>query len=155
MNLKGLIVRRLNDHLDEMESFVDGLPIEQLAQRPSPEKWSIAENILHIIDAQDVYIEWVARMLVEDKPRLDAYFIEDHTGNQYIAADLDRRLREFSEQRKNLIALLGAMTDKQWKHEGVHSDVKHFTIEKCMEGLMRHEESHLYEMFNIFFGVKE
>ena len=153
MDLKSLIVNRLSDHLDELQSFLNGLPEEQLRERPGPDKWSIGESALNIIEVQDLYLQWVALMIVEDVPKLERGSIEEVSDNHYIVDDLPRRLKEFSEQRRNLLSLLSALTDQQWVREGIHPHIKHYTIEKCMEGLMRHEEYHFYEMYNLFFGI--
>ena len=153
MDLKSLIVNRLSDHLDELQSFLNGLPDEQLRERPGPDKWSIGESALHIIEVQDIYLQWVALMIVEDVPKLENGSVEKVSLDHYTVDDLPRRLKEFSEQRRNLLSLLSALTDQQWVREGIHPRINHYTIEKCMEGLMRHEEHHFYEMYNLFFGI--
>jgi hypothetical protein len=153
MDLKTLIVTRLSDHLDELQSFLKGLPDAQLQERPAPDKRSIGENALHIIDMQETYLQWVARMIVEEMPVLENGSVEQVTERRYPMEELPRRLKEFSEQRKTLLSLLNAITEQQWMREGVHPQIKHYTVEKCMEGLMRHEEYHFYEMYNMFFGI--
>jgi uncharacterized damage-inducible protein DinB len=153
MDLKTLIVTRLSDHLDELQSFLKGLPDAQLQERPASDRWSIGENALHIIDMQDTYLQWVARMIVEEMPVLENGSVEQVTERRHPMEELPRRLKEFSEQRKTLLSLLNALTDQQWVREGVHPQIKHYTVEKCMEGLMRHEEYHFYEMYNMFFGI--
>jgi hypothetical protein len=60
-------------------------------------------------------------------------------------------VRDFAEQRVNLVSLLDALDDRQWVREAIHPTIKHFSVEKCMEGLMRHEECHLYDLYKIFF----
>ena len=153
MNMKNIVVGRLNDHIDELDSFIDGLAPAQLRARPDTDQKSIWEIALHIVDLQDISIGWLARMLVEDLPGLEDGPNENGPDNRYFDQDLFARLKEFREHRKNLISLLNALTDSQWKKEGIHPRIKHFTVEKCVEGLMRHEEHHLYHIYNLFFGM--
>jgi len=154
MNIRNLVVARLTDHLSEIKSFVDGLPGEQLVERPHPDQWSLFEITHHLADLQTAYIEMASRILIEDRPKLELVCPENHSDMEFPERELKSRLKEFDEQRKNLISLLAALTEKQWKREGQHPEILHFNIEKCMEELMRHEESHLYEMYRIFFGVR-
>lgn len=148
---RGMIIRRLREHLDELESFTDGLTEDQLKERPRPAQRSLYEIALHLGRVQDAYIDRVAVMLMEKNPVLESVSlngapIQTEDGNPQV------KLRSYIEQRKTLVALLGSLDDRQWKMEGKHPHVKNYTIEKCMEELMRHEECHLFEMFNVFFG---
>jgi hypothetical protein len=152
MDIKNIIIGRLHDHADELESFVDGLTPDELASRSNGEGHSISDLVLHLVDLQGIAIGWLARMLIEDRPML-----EDSSGGcrqrHDIGPNLHAKLKEYREHRKHLIALLNALNDHQWKKEGIHPHIRHFTIEKCMEGLMRHEEHHLFQIYNLFFGA--
>jgi len=152
MDVRNIVVGRLNDHAYELDSFIDGLTPAQLRARLYNNQRSIWELALHIVELQDISIGWLARMLVEDRPSLDD-MTSDEPRNPALDEDLFVRIKEFQEHRKNLVALLNALTDSQWKREGIHPRIRHFTVEKCMEGLMRHEEHHLYHIYNTFFGM--
>jgi len=150
-----LIIRRLGEHAEEIESFTNGLTEGQLKERPAPGRWSLHEVAMHVVEVQDIFVERIARILVEDGPEIVPF--EPDTARQeglYLAEDLSRRMKEFYEQRKNLLGLAQTLTDEQWIREGNHPEVKHYTVEKCLEAMMRHEEHHLYQMFNLFFGTK-
>jgi len=146
-------VSRLSDHLDELKSFVDDLPQEQLWERPAADRWSMGEIVVHLIEKQDNHIEWITRMIVEDNPKLDEVQPDQHAANPVESELLRHRLKDFCDQRITLISLLNALDDVQWHREAIHPSIKHFSVEKCMEGLMRHEEYHLYDVFKIFFDV--
>ena len=151
-----LIVNRLVQHVEELHGFTDGLTDAQLKQRPAPEKWSLHELAMHLCETQDVFIERVARILVEDKPAIELY--EPDKARQeglYFTENLKQRISEFEMQRETFVSLLQTLSDKQWKQEGVHPEVNHYTVEKCTEALMRHEEHHLYQMYTVFFGAHE
>ncbi len=148
-----LIIDRLRSHLQELQSFSNGLTEEQLKERPATGSWSIHEIAMHLVELQDVYVEQMARMLVEKQPVIIPH-VCTHTNGSYLSLCFPEQIRSYMEQRKTLTSLLQSLDDKQWRREGNHPDVKNYTVEKCMESLMRHEEHHLYEMFNVFFGVK-
>ena len=152
MDLKVLIATRLNDHLDELKSFLDGLTPEQLSERPSDILLSLSSLAHHIIDVQEHYIDIVSRILLDDMPACDPSCLDDHETD--LTRHLSGRLKDFEDQRRNLVSLLNALSEDHWKREGTHPDIAHYTLEKCMEELMRHEEFHFFEMYRIFFGVR-
>jgi len=156
MDNRVLVVSRLVQHVEELHGFLDGLSDDQLRERPSPNAWSLHELAMHLCEVQDVFIERVARILVEEEPAI-APFEPDQARQDglYFTENFKKRLAEFEAQRQTFVSLLQSLSDKQWKQEGVHPQMMHYTIEKCTEALMRHEEHHLYQMYNIFFGVKE
>jgi len=154
MDLKNLIATRLNDHLDELRSFVDGLTSEQLSERLPDVSLSLEDIAHHLIDVQEHYVEVVSRILLEEHPRFDPSCLVSHTSENGFDRSLVSRIRGFDEQRRSLVSLLNALSEDHWKMEGLHPDIPHYTLEKCMEELMRHEEFHFFEMYRIFFGVR-
>jgi len=149
------IVERLKSHPEEMRRLTNGLTDNQRKQRPAEGRWSLHELAMHLCDVQDVFIERVARMLTEDKPDISPYkpSVAQEEGS-HLKENFDQRLKEFVLQRTTLVALLETFTDEQWQLEARHPEIKSYTIAKAMEGFMRHEEHHLNQMFNIFYGME-
>lgn len=155
MDNRALLIGRLARHTEELQGFTEGLSDDELRKRPSMNTWSLHELAIHLVEVQDIFIERLTRMLVEDRPVITP-FVPDEARKDglYLLENLQQRMTAFERQRTTLVALLRTLTDDQWKLEGVHPEVRHYTVEKCMEALMRHEEHHFYQMFNMFFGVK-
>lgn len=155
MNNPRAIVERLKSHPEEIRSLTNGLTDDQRKQRPAEGKWSLHEMTMHLCEVQDVLIERVARMLTEDRPEISPYKpSEAQEKGSHLTENLDKRLREFEHQRTTLASLLDTFTDEQWQLEGHHPEMKGYTIAKAMEALMRHEEHHLNQMFNVFYGTE-
>jgi uncharacterized damage-inducible protein DinB len=155
MNSSGTIIERLKSHPEEIRSLTNGLTDDQRKQRPAEGRWSLHELTMHLCEVQDVLIERVARMLTEDKPAISPYKpSEAQEKGSHLTRNFDKRLKEFELQRTTLASLLETFTDEQWHLEGQHPEMKSYTIEKAMEALMRHEEHHLNQMFNVFYGME-
>lgn len=156
MDNRKLILERLAQHVDEIRGFTVGLSDSQLSERPAPTTWSLKEITMHLIETQDIFIERVTRILTEENPPIQP-FTPDKARQEglYLSANFEGRMKDFEVQRGNLFAIVRDLSDAQWKREGVHPDAKHYTIEKCLEAMMRHEEHHLLQMFNVFFGIKD
>lgn len=58
----------------EATALCDGLTVDQLAWRPHPAKWSIAENLTHLCITTEVFIPAVDHAMIESRRRklLDA-----------------------------------------------------------------------------------
>lgn len=153
MDLKRLIATRLNDHLDELGSFVDGLTDQQLQDRGPNGQLSLADITLHLAEVQEGYLAMLSQILLEDLPPLAPVPLDKHCTANAVQSDLRPRLKEFDNQRRSLVSLLNALADHHWRREGVHPTIPHYSLETCLEEMMRHEESHFYEMYQIFFGA--
>lgn len=150
-----LIIRRLRDHLDEIEGFVHGLTPQQLVEQPAPGHWSIHEIILHLAEMQAAFVDSIARMLVERKPVITPPDCSTRDDGYYLQQSFAENYRGLKEQRLTLLYLLESLDEKQWELEGEFKGIRHYSVEKCMESLMRYEEKQLYNLFNVFFGIKE
>jgi hypothetical protein len=155
MDLRRLIIGRLASHPGEIQTFTDGLDEDQLRERPLPGKWSIHEITMHLAEVQDIFMERVARMLTDSKPDITPFHPDEARNNGlYLEHNFSRRVKDFAQQRTALVSLLETLRNEQWLLEGRHPEIPLYSVEKCMEGLMRHEESHLYQMYNTFFGIR-
>jgi uncharacterized damage-inducible protein DinB len=156
MDHRNLIITRLAEHVDELRSFTQGLTEQQLKERPAKEQWSLHELVMHLIEMQDVFIQRLTKLLVEEKPTIEPFEPDDaRKRGLFLMESLEGRLATFLDQRATLVKLLQTLSEQQWQLEGVHPEIRHYTVEKCMESLMRHEEHHLYQMFNVFFRTEE
>jgi uncharacterized damage-inducible protein DinB len=146
----------LSEHLGEIQSLTEGLTPELLKERPGEGRWSLHEITLHLCETQDIFTERVARMLIEGRPVITPYAPDDaRREGAYLARDFQEAVTTLRRQRENLLTLLDSLTDEQWSREGEHPEIRHYSVERCMESFMRHEEHHLYGMFNILFGIRE
>jgi len=154
MDLKTLIATRLNDHLDELRSFIDGLTPEQLCEHTPESTLSLADIAFHLMEVQEQFIEIVPRILLGERPLFDHSGLERHSPDGVVVQNLRAYLKDFDDQRRSLVSLLNALSADHWKMEGDHPEIPHYTLEKCMEELMRHEEYHFFQMYRIFFCVR-
>jgi hypothetical protein len=156
MEVHELIRRRLREHLQEIRGLTDGLPTAQLRKQPGEGRWSLHEIVMHLVETQDIFTERIARMLSDDLPQITPYTPDAaRSGGSYLLLDFNDGMTGFTRQREHLLNLLGSLRKDQWDREGVHPEIRHYSVERCAEALMRHEEHHLYSMFNIFFGIPE
>lgn len=87
------LLERLRDTPDRLEAAVRGLTPDQLTRRPAPDKWSIQENVGHLLDLEPLW-----------DLRLDDY---DAGAEALHAADLEnRKTHEARHNERRLDELL-------------------------------------------------
>lgn len=115
------IVRALAAFPDELARLLDGQPGEALRRPGSDGGWSVVENLCHLRDWEEVFLERVRAVLTHDRPELPAY--DDslwEIERDYKAQDPLRTLAAFAALRRELVELLGSAPRDAWEREGVH-----------------------------------
>ena len=103
---------------DEVAHVLDGRT--DLATRPAPDEWSIAELIGHLIETDGVFRSRVTAVLDSDGvPVLDSRRPWTlHEGKGYERMSADELLSAFRATRAETIALVDGLTDADWIRKG-------------------------------------
>lgn len=103
---------------------------EQVATRPSDDRWSGLEYACHVRDLFRLYDERLVMMLEQDDP-LYPNWDQDKAApeNDYAREDPTRVADEIKAAAATLSARFDSVTGHQWQRKGRRSDGAHFTIE--------------------------
>lgn len=124
---------------DELETLDDDL----LRQRPAPERWSVADVILHLTDHELVYRYRLRRMVAEPGYPLSAY-----DGNQwsvalrYADASVPHALDELEALRKANLAWLRTLDREERFRWGIHEERGEESVERVVRILAAHDLAH-------------
>ena len=77
MNLSQSIKSRLQFQHETVGELMHGYDHKQLKMRVIPDKWSVWENIAHLVSYQLIFQERIVRVLVEDNPLFERYMAEN------------------------------------------------------------------------------
>src|ERR1700745_807112 len=98
-----------------------GVSMAKLRKRPSPEKWSVAEIVAHLAEAELVVGYRLRTTLGAPGTAIQAYYPDAGAASgHYAKRDPRRSLAEYRAMREANLALLKLITPEQWKHFGVH-----------------------------------
>lgn len=105
-----------NDFINNMESciaFFQSVPSEKLDYRYQPEKWSIKDILLHLIDCERIFQYRALRISRNDKTALSGfeendYAIEGNATNR----SLDSLVDEYKSVREATITLFNTFTNE-------------------------------------------
>ena len=103
--------------------FFSSLPKEKLEYRYQPEKWTIKELLLHIIDTERIFMYRLLRIARKDTTALAGYdqdiYIEPSEAN---SKSLEELIHEFTITRLYSINLISSISEENLKNFGTASD---------------------------------
>ena len=149
-NIFPAIIERLNGTSIRLKIKIEQTPSELLEIKPD-QKWSIKENIGHLIDLEPM---WQARLddIMDNKEYLRSADLENKKTDfaQHNKADINDLLSQFQELRK---FTLGKLTEL--KEQDVYKTALHPRLEKPMRTMdlflfvAEHDDHHLARITEI------
>lgn len=126
---------------------IEGLSAEQLTMKPQPEKWSITEIILHLLDSELHTSLRIKKILAEENPKLTP-FDQDTWATRLKYQSLDARaaLLAFGLLRELNGELLMHLSDEQWNRTGVHETRGVISVKDLIQQAIEHGENHLRQI---------
>ncbi len=112
----------LKQGLDDMEGFLLSLEPGQLSHAYAPDKWTIAEAIVHLVDTERIFQYRALRFARNDQTHLmgfdqDAFAMESDAGKR----SKEQLLAEFKAVRHASIALFESLDTKKLLRIGTAS----------------------------------
>lgn len=118
-----------------------------LAERPSPDRWSTLEYACHVRDVYRVFGTRLQLMLDRDGPPFENWD-QDSTAvaERYGEQDPARVAVELSEAATRLAAQFDDVDGAQWQRTGFRSDGSAFTVDSLARYLMHDPVHHLWDV---------
>src|SRR5574341_363281 len=127
-----------------IRKLVRGLPPRRLKRRPAPGKWSIAEILAHLADAELVGGNRIRMILGAPGTPIQAFDQDDWARTmRYHKQDARASLEAFCVLRERNLALLRSLTPRQWKQYGMHQERGKETVARVAEMFAGHDLNHL------------
>jgi hypothetical protein len=138
-----------------LAALVKGKTKQQLARRPAPGKWSVAEILAHLADAE-IAISWRLRQILSTDGIALQAFDQDSWAAAFDYAHRDPKLSlaHFRALREANVALLKAAPQKAWENHGMHAERGKETIAHMARMAAGHDQNHLGQIENILKGKR-
>lgn len=139
----------------KLKKFLQGLSPKQLKWRPEPAKWSIAEIIAHLADAE-IVASWRMRSVVGENGITIQPFDQDSWASVFEYRDRDprRSLEVFRVLRENNLAMLKEIPRETWDNYGIHMERGKETIAHLTRMFAGHDTNHLLQIERIVKQLK-
>ncbi len=130
-----------------IERSLRGLKDADLTTPPAPGKWTVAQIIAHLCDAE-IVTSYRYRLAISESGRpIQAYDQDKWADNlAYDSADCRKKLDLFVKMRQENIALLASLTPKQWQRYGMHEERGKETVERMVQMIAGHDINHVRQI---------
>jgi hypothetical protein len=124
------------------------LSVQAVMIKPSPEEFSVLENVCHLRDIEiEGYSTRIRRILNEEHPVLaDIDGARLAIERSYNEQNLNEALQAFAKARGQNVALLMSTNEEQLSRSGVLEGVGEVTLGKLVMLMNEHDEGHLDEL---------
>ena len=126
---------------------------KQLMRRSAPDKWSVAEIVAHLADAE-LAISWRIRQILSNNAVPIQAYDQDRWAKTFDYAHRDPRqsLANFRALREANVALLKSVPRKLWENYGVHEERGNESVGHVVRMVAGHDLNHLQQVQRILKG---
>ena len=139
----------------KLKKLTAGLTSTQLKWRPEPTKWSIAEIIAHLSDAE-IVASWRMRSVIGENGITIQPFDQDQWASafKYRNRDAKRSLDLFRVLRENNLAMLREIAPETWDNYGMHLERGKESVTHLARMFAGHDTNHLLQVEGIVRQLK-
>lgn len=138
-----------------LKKAIQGLTPSQLKWRPQPAKWSIAEIIAHLADAE-IVASWRMRSVIGENGITIQPFDQDAWASvfEYQGRNAKRSLETFRALRENNLAMLKEIPKGTWDNYGMHLERGKESIAHLARMFAGHDTNHVLQVEQIAKQIK-
>jgi hypothetical protein len=128
---------------DELSRMLHDYPVDVLKRPASDGGWGVIENLGHLRDWEEIFLERVNAILSGDNPALPAF--DDQLWeieHDYRGQDPLKVLSQHRELRQNLVDVLSPLPPEAWSRRGRIGAEPDVTIETIVQRVRRHDTDH-------------
>jgi len=136
-----------------VEKVICDLKLGELKARPRPDKWSILEIVLHLVDSELVGAVRIKKVFSEpgaDLPFYDqdqwAYKLEYQNSS---LEEIAQSLSLFKYLRQSVAKSLVSLSEEDWYKTGNHAEFGEVTLRNLLELYADHSERHIKQIIDI------
>ena len=139
----------------KLKKAIQGLTPAQLKWRPEPAKWSIAEILAHLADAE-VVASWRMRSVIGENGITIQPFDQDAWASvfEYQKRDAKLSLETFRVLRENNLAMLKEIPKQTWDNYGMHLERGKESIAHLTRMFAGHDTNHVLQVERIAKQLK-
>ena len=133
-----------------LAQLIEGMPETKLQKRPEPNKWSVAELLAHLADAE-IGSSWRYRQMIEHNGcPLSPY---DQQLWNTLGRNASRRpadsLQLFRLLREANLHMFEQLTEEQWGRHGIHAERGEMSVRDLMQQIAGHDLNHMEQIRSI------
>jgi len=139
----------------KLKTLTRGLTPKQLKWKPDPAKWSIAEIVAHLADAE-IVASWRMRSVIGENGITIQPFDQDAWASafRYDKRECKKSLEVFRVLRENNLVMLKEISRETWDNYGMHLERGKESIAHLARMFAGHDTNHLLQIERIVGQLK-
>jgi hypothetical protein len=136
--------------LDSLMKLLNGVPEGKLRERPAPDRWSVAELLAHLADAE-IGASWRYRQMIEHNGCPLSPYDQDlwNQLGSYASRRPEDALQLFRLLREANLHMFKQLTPDQWERHGVHAERGEMTVRDLALQIAGHDLNHVAQVRKI------
>ena len=138
---------------ERIRQAIDDLTEEELHAHSRERKWSIAEIVAHLVDAEIVGAMRARQAFAEPESNFAVYdqdaWADELAYGSLDRADLERRVELFRLLRETTGAIFWRASGEEWKRSALHPERGEMTLRQVLELYADHGERHLSQILEL------
>jgi hypothetical protein len=132
---------------NHMLQVLSGIPTEVLQWRPSPDKWTIHEIVIHIVDSEAHSFIRCRSAIAESGKAVVPYDQEKWTPSlHYDQQDVNENLNLLKYLRSTTYRLLSSLSDSEWSRTYLHPEHGEMNLEDWLDSYNGHLTGHMNQI---------
>lgn len=130
-----------------LAQLVKGVSTDKLRARPAAEKWSVAELLAHLAEAE-IGAFWRYRQMIEHNGSALQSFDQELWSSlgDYASQDPQHSLQLFTLLRKGNVVMFERLTPEQWNRHGMHAERGEMSVRDLATQIAGHDLNHLQQI---------
>ena len=139
---------RLQGQHQLIEDLITNLNIEQLNQEVFPGKWTIHQQLAHLVRYQEMFFDRVQTIMNSFNAVFSPYVAEeDEEFLKVTKLPVQELLTSLKEMRETLNDFYFSLNSGELIRKGRHTQLGNFSIALWAEFFLLHEAHHIYSIF--------
>ena len=141
---------RLNSQHLAIKELIKNLDEDVINKRHELGKWSIQENLVHIVSYHQVFLTRLDKIIKTDNPYFARYTSEGDTNFDKIKKVLSAELiNHLEEERKKVTDVIFKINENELQKVGSHQKFGVMNVVEWIEFFLLHEAHHMYTIFKL------
>jgi len=150
MEIYPSIKDRLNSQHFAIKELIKDLDEDFINRSPETGKWSIQENLEHIVSYHQVFLTRVNKIINSDNPYFERYRSEGDANfdkmKKLLSVEL---LHHLEEERKKVTDFIFKLNKSELQKPGTHQKFGVMNVVEWIEFFLLHEAHHIYTIFKL------
>ena len=144
-------VNYIIDCLEKTPVILQGLlaqiPEERYKLRRISTKWSIHEQVCHLIDAQNILMSRFKQFEIEKTPDIKSHNpLEELSTDYYLTMNMKEMLLRFPSIRQKMVNTLKAYDNDYWTYQGNHEAFSPYSSKILLNHSLNVDYAHMFSI---------